>query len=34
MNISESIQNKLDVLFVAGIAIFIVVFWFFIMPYA
>jgi hypothetical protein len=34
MNISESIQNTIDFLFVAGIAIFIVVFWFLIMPYS
>ena len=34
MNISENIQNKLDVLFVAGIGIFIIVFWVLIMPSA
>ena len=32
MNISEDVLNKLDVLFVASIAIFMVVFWFLIMP--
>lgn len=32
MNISEDIQNKLDALFVAGIAIFIVALWFLVMP--
>ncbi len=34
MNISEDVQSKLDVLFVAGIAIFIVVFWFLVIPSA
>jgi|GEM_PF-4809320 hypothetical protein len=32
MNISEDVQSKLDVLFVGSIAIFIVVFWFLIIP--
>lgn len=32
MNISEGLQGKLDVLFVTSIAIFIIVFWFLIIP--
>lgn len=32
VNISEDVQNKLDVLFVASIAIFIIIFWFLIIP--
>ena len=32
MNISEDVQSKLDVLFVASISIFIIVFWLLIMP--
>jgi hypothetical protein len=32
MNISENVQKKLDVLFVASISIFFVVFWLLIMP--
>jgi hypothetical protein len=32
INISEDIQNKLDVIFVASIAIFIIIFWFLIIP--
>ncbi len=32
MNISEELQGKLDALFVTSIAIFIIVFWFLIIP--
>ncbi len=32
VNISEDVQNKLDVLFVVSIAFFIIIFWFLIIP--
>ena len=32
MNISEELESKLDIIFVVSIAIFMILFWFLIMP--